>query len=309
MEIPKLPFKIPEIQLPFDIPLLMHPPVDHFIIALPIIILFIEFINLFAKKRAIGVVSFLLIVLTVVASVAAYLTGSVDGKEAYPLLNEVAQGELKEHKLLGTYLMLASAVVLVFKLLSAMIGRGIMKVLYLAVLILFVAGILKQGKEGGELVYKYGVNVEKVQELDSELFDVKEELEELQEENKEGEAEEKEAPAEAAPAASEVKEEAPEDVVPAAKETPVETAPAATETTSAPAETAVESVKIEAVEEKVEEVEVVTEAKEAPAASAATSAPTETVVESVKTEVVEKVEEVKVEVVPQAVETPQIATH
>ena len=301
MELPAI--KIPQIELPFDIPLLMHPPVDHFIIALPIIILFIEFINLFAKKRAIGVVSFLLIVLTVVASVAAYLTGSIDGKEAYPLLNEAAQGELKEHKLLGTYLMLASAVVLVFKLLSAMIGRGIMKVLYLVILILFVAGILKQGKEGGELVYKYGVNVEKVQELDSELFDVKEELEELQEENKEGEAEEKEAPAEAAPAASEVKEEAPEDVVPAAKETPVETAPAATETTSAPAETAVESVKTEAVEEKVEEAEVVTEAKEAPAA------PTETVVESVKTEVVEKVEEVKVEVVPQAVETPQIATH
>ena len=307
MELPAI--KIPQIELPFDIPLLMPPPVDHFIIALPIIILFIEFINLFAKKRAIGVVSFLLIVLTVVASVAAYLTGSIDGKEAYPLLNEAAQGELKEHKLLGTYLMLASAVVLVFKLLSAMIGRGIMKVLYLFILILFVAGILKQGKEGGELVYKYGVNVEKVQELDSELFDVKEELEELQEENKEGEAEEKEAPAEAAPAASEVKEEAPEDVVPAAKETPVETAPAATETTSAPAETAVESVKTEAVEEKVEEAEVVTEAKEAPAASAATSAPTETVVESVKTEVVEKVEEVKVEVVPQAVETPQIATH
>jgi len=255
MELPAI--KIPQIELPFDIPLLMHPPVDHFIIALPVIILLLEFINLFAKKRAIGAVSFFLLILTVVAAVAAYLTGSVDGKEAFPLLSEAAQTEVKEHKLFGTYLMLASAIVLVFKLLSAMISRGLMKALYLLVLILFVAGILKQGKEGGELVYKYGVNVEKVQELDSELFDVKEELEELQEENESAEAEEKEAPA-----ATET------------KETPAEATPV---TTTAPVEAVAESVK--------------TEVKESAEA------------------VAEKVEEAKVEVIPQEVEKPQIATH
>ncbi len=300
MELPAI--KIPQIELPFDIPLLMHPPVDHFIIALPIIILFLEFINLFAKKRAIGVVSFLLIVLTVIAAVAAYLTGSVDGKEAYPLLSEAAQGELKEHKLLGTYLMLASAVVLVFKLLSAMVDRGIMKVIYLFILILFVAGILKQGKEGGELVYKYGANVKIVKTMDDKMFEIQEELDDYIAEEKEAE---EEAAAEAA--ASEAKEEVPAEAVPAAvepKEVPVETAPAETETTSAPESVKTEVVEsTETVEEKVEEAEVVTEAKEAPAAA------TETVVESVKTEVVEKVEEVKVEVIPQAVETPQIATH
>jgi len=258
MELPAI--KLPQIELPFDIPLLMHPPVDHFIIALPIIILLLEFINLFAKKRAIGVVSFFLLILTVAAAVAAYFTGSVDGKEAFPLLGEAAQTDLKAHKLFGTYLMLASAVVLVFKLLSAMISRGLMKALYLLVLILFVVGILKQGKEGGELVYKYGVNVEKVQELDSELFDAKEELEELQEANKPAEAEEKEAAA-----AIET------------KETPAEAVPVTTETTTAPVEAVVESVKTE-VKESAEAVE-------------------------------EKAKEVKVEVIPQEVQKPQIATH
>jgi len=269
MELPAI--KLPQVELPFDIPLLMHPPVDHFIIALPVIILLLEVVNLIVKKRAIGVASFFLLILTVVAAVAAYLTGSVDGKEAFPLLSEAAQGELKEHKLLGTYLMLASAVVLVFKLLSAMINRGLMKALYLLVLILFVAGILKQGKEGGELVYKYGVNVERVQALDDELFDLKEELEELQEENKPAEAEEKEAP-----------------VATETKETPAEAVPETTEVKEAPAE----------------------------AAPVTTTAPVEAVAESVKTEVkesaeavAEKVEEVKVEVVPQEVEKPEIATH
>jgi uncharacterized membrane protein len=185
MELPAI--KLPQIELPFDIPLLMHPPIDHFIIALPVIILLLELVNLIVKKRAIGVTSFFLLILTVVVAIAAYLTGSVDGKEAFPLLNEAAQSELKEHKLLGTYLIFVSVIVLVFKLLSSMIQRGLMKALYLFVLVLFVAGILKQGKDGGELVYEYGVNVEKVQELDSELDDLKEELEELQDDGKKDE--------------------------------------------------------------------------------------------------------------------------
>jgi len=199
MELPAI--KLPQIDLPFDIPVLLHPPVDHFIIALPVIVLLLEMINLILKKRAIGITSFFFLILTIIVAIAAYLTGSIDGKEAFPLLNESAQGELKAHKLLGTYLMLSAAVVLIFKILSVMISRGLMKALYLLILILFVAGILKQGKDGGELVYKYGVNVEKVQELDSELDDLKEELEELEEANKPEKSEEKEA---STPASTEI---------------------------------------------------------------------------------------------------------
>jgi uncharacterized membrane protein len=174
MELPAL--KLPAIHLPFDIPVLAHPPVDHFVIAIPILVLVIEIINLVAKKRAIGTIAFVLLVIGMVAAVAAYLTGTTDGKEAFDALTQAGQAELKEHKLLGTYLMFASAIVVVFKMLSAMIRRGLMKAVYLLVLIVFVAGILKQGHDGGELVYKYGANVERVADLDSDLFDAKEEL-------------------------------------------------------------------------------------------------------------------------------------
>lgn len=269
MELPAL--TLPEIELPFDIPLLMHPPVDHFIIALPVIILLLEVANLIVKKRAIGITSFFLLILTVVAAIAAYFTGSVDGKEAFPLLSEAAQGELKEHKLLGTYLMLFSVIVLVFKILSALISKGLMKALYLLVLILFVAGILKQGKDGGELVYTFGVNVEKVQELDDELFDAKEELEELQESYNAAQQEALEK--EAAPA---VKPE----------ETPTESAPATTEVKETPSE-AVETVTpsksvVESVESEVSEGAQAVE---------------------------EKAEEIKVEVIPQEIKRPKIDTH
>ena len=184
MELPVLPFKIPEVNLPFDIPVLIHPAVDHFAIALPVIVLLLEIINLFTKKRTIGVISFFLLLLTVTALVAAYLTGLVDGKEAFSFLSQAGKDELSAHKLLGIYLILASSVVLLFKLLSVIISRGLMKGLYLLLLVLFVVGILKQGKDGGELVYKHGANVERVETLDDEMFDLKEEIEELEEESK-----------------------------------------------------------------------------------------------------------------------------
>ena len=293
---------LPKVELPFDIPVLLHPPVDHFMIALPIVILVLELINLMMKKKALSGFSFFLIILTVIISVGAYLTGLVDGKEAFPALGEAAKSALAEHKLLGTYLMLATVVVLFFKLLSMLAG-GFMKTLYLLVLIAFVAGIFKQGTEGGELVYKYGMNVEQVKVLDDELFDVKEELEEANEELEEATGTTKVSVETVKSETVEVVSEVP--VVPAAQAVP-EKAPA--ETTAVP-ETVTESVKTEVSAETVKSdiAEVV---------PAETTAP-EIVTENIKREVPEtlspavqgKVETLQVEGMPEEMVQPEIATH
>jgi len=171
---------LPKIDLPFDIPVLLHPSVDHFAIALPVIILLLEFYNLFAKRKSIGVFSFILLVLTIVIFAAAYFTGVVDGKEAYDLLPTEGQAELKEHKLLGTYLLLGTLLLLFFKLL-AMTGKKFLKVLFFIALLGFIVLTFKQGQEGGELVYTYGANVERVKNIDDKLFDAQEALEDSQE--------------------------------------------------------------------------------------------------------------------------------
>ena len=178
MQLPAL--TLPKIDLPFDIPVLLHPPVDHFAIALPVVILLLEFYNLFARKKSIGGFSFLLLILTVIAFAIAYLTGTTDGKEAYDLLTPEGQDALNAHKLLGTYLLLGTVVVLFFKLL-AMTGKTYFKFFFFIVLIGLIAGTFEQGEHGGELVYKYGANVERVKTLDDELFDAKEALEEAEE--------------------------------------------------------------------------------------------------------------------------------
>lgn len=162
---------LPTIDLPFDIPLLSHPIVVHFVIVLPLVVLLLEMINLVVQKKSISAVSFFLILLTVVVSAGAYLTGVVDAKEAYITLSEMAKEELAEHKLLGTYLLLVSGLLLIMKLLSSLTGYSVVKFLYFVVLVALIALTLKQGEEGGELVYEYGVNVQEVQLLKERLSD------------------------------------------------------------------------------------------------------------------------------------------
>jgi len=178
MTLPEI--KLPNIELPFDIPTLLHPAVVHFVIAIPVVIFLLELYNLFTKRRSIGAFSFVLLLVTIAMLSIAYLTGLTDGKEAYELLTTDGQAELKAHKLLGIYVIFVALAVLVFKLL-AMTGKGFFRFIYFISLVGLIGITLNQGKEGGELVYEHGANVERVKTLDDELFDAKEELEEVQE--------------------------------------------------------------------------------------------------------------------------------
>jgi uncharacterized membrane protein len=180
MNLPSL--SLPKVELPFDVPVLMHPPVDHIMVAIPILILLIELISLIVKKRSITGLSFFFVLIMVVTAMAAYYTGTIDGKEAYPLLSAEGQEELKAHKNFGTYLMLFSFVVLLFKLISMVSSKGVVKAFYLLILAVFVAGVLKQGNDGGELVYEYGANVQALQMVKDDMVDLQDELDDVTEE-------------------------------------------------------------------------------------------------------------------------------
>jgi len=156
------PLALPTIPLPFEIPLMVHPVLVHFAIALPVVVLLLELINLFAKKRTIGVLSFLLMVLIAVVFFAAYLSGAADGKEAKAFLSAEAKEALTGHKQLGVYLVYASGLLMLFKLFSVMIRKTAIKVLFFLVLIVFTVSVFNEGKKGGALVYQYGVNVKSV---------------------------------------------------------------------------------------------------------------------------------------------------
>lgn len=179
MSLPTIP-PIP-VELPIDIPILLHPAIVHFAIAIPIVVILLEFINLFFKKRALSVFSLFLIAVLAVVMIGAYFTGLPDGKEAFSALSQAGQSELKEHKLLGTYLAYGSLVLLVLKLLFMLMSNIIARLFFVIIVIGFTAVTLKQGHDGGELVYKYGANNEAVANVSSDKDDLKDELDELQE--------------------------------------------------------------------------------------------------------------------------------
>ncbi len=246
---------IPDLPIPplgFDIPTMIHSPVVHFAIVLPIVILLLEIYNLFTRRKSISVFSFILLALTIVIFVAAWLTGKVDGKNTLDLLTTEGKETLKEHKLIGTYLVYGTGVLLLFKIFAISLKGWKSTLLYILILIGFIAGTLYQGKEGGELVFEHGANNARVQALSDELFDLKDEIEDLKAQKQE-----------TAPAKEEETKPAP-----AVEETPKEETP---KTESAP-EKAVESEKSEekpAAETKPESKEAPTtteEKEEAPAA-------------------------------------------
>ncbi len=151
---------IPNIALPFHIPTEIHPCVVHLAIALPLVILLLELVNLIVKKRTLGVFSFSLMVLSALILFGAYLTGTVDAKAAADTLSSGAVHDLfEEHKLQGIYLVYSSLILVVIKLLSVLIRKIAMRVTFLIFLLVFIALTLNTAKKGHDLVFDYGVNV------------------------------------------------------------------------------------------------------------------------------------------------------
>lgn len=217
MELPKIEIPQELLNLPFDVPAMLHPVSAHFAIALPIIILIIELINLtFSKKekieapapvqepapegeeppattqtksaiktkkievKALNNLSIFLMVMTLVIFIGAFFTGRVDGGEAAPLLSEAGKEELHEHAKLAPYLVIGMGLVFIIKLIALLSKATLMRVLLFLTLIGLTAGVLKQGKDGGELVYEYGANVEALENADDKIFELEEKIEDLE---------------------------------------------------------------------------------------------------------------------------------
>jgi len=170
-------------KVPFEIPTILHPPLVHFAIALPVIIVILELFNVFAKLtstpeepkgKTVSLLSFLMIVILFFVVLGAYATGVTDGTNAWDTLSSEAQSDVKVHKLLGAYVVLSAFVLLIFKFLSLIGTKS--KFFFLLLTIAFTILTLQQGKEGGELVFEHGVNIEQVADIKSDLEDAKDEL-------------------------------------------------------------------------------------------------------------------------------------
>lgn len=182
MELPVI--TLPKVELPFDIPTILHPMIDHFMVVVPVIILLLELINIVVKKRSIAVISFFFLFVTVLIISTDHFIDVTYMKEGVALLGESGQAAFTQHQLLGAYLVITVAVVFVLKLLSILWHKALIKAFYLLLLIVFVVGVLQQSREGDRLIYEYGLNVSKIKSVKQEVIESQKALDQTEEELK-----------------------------------------------------------------------------------------------------------------------------
>ena len=169
------------IKLPFEVPLLLHPPIVHFAIALPIIVLLLEVVNLFIKRPYLNKITSSFLFLIMFIFILAFFTGKADGSNAFSLLSPEGKEELKLHKTIGMYLVYATIIVFLLKLISIFIKKRALQIIYMLSLVAFIGVTFKQGKDGGELVYEYGANVETILEMGDKIMELEDKVDELNE--------------------------------------------------------------------------------------------------------------------------------
>lgn len=132
MTLPDITGMIPNIVLPFNIPTMFHPLMEHILIAVPVIVLLIELVNLVMKKKAVSGVSFFLILLMGAVATHSYIVGQENVESSKHLLE--------------TYLMVGAVAVLLFKLIAMLTQKTLVKLFYILVLAFFVFLILQYDK-------------------------------------------------------------------------------------------------------------------------------------------------------------------
>jgi len=180
---------LPTLPLPFPVsetvPVLLHPAVVHFAVVLPIVILVIELINLVTKRKSLTISVYILFVMLIGFYVATYGTGVIDGKNGGLLVSDEGLEQLKLHKNIGIYLLYLSGLPILLKLLTLVVKKPWAKIVYLVAFVAIIGLTLFQAKEGGELVYTYGLNVEAKVNLDDTVEELQDEMDELKEEYEE----------------------------------------------------------------------------------------------------------------------------
>lgn len=138
---------------------MLHPPVVHFAIVLPIIALIIGIRYLSKPSSEMSKVSSGYFLFAALFMIAAFFTGKHDGAEAYPLLNSDGVEDLMEHKALGMYLAIGMAITALLKIFGTIRENKKLEIVSVILLAMITATTLYQGKLGGELTFEHGANV------------------------------------------------------------------------------------------------------------------------------------------------------
>jgi len=139
----------------------LHPPLVHFAIVLPMVALIFQLAYSVTNNYIYSQWASRILIIAALFMAAAWYTGGLDGKDVYPMLSDEGQTLLKQHKELGFYLMIITAVLALAKIIACKARNVVLETVVLIGLLGTSSLLVYQGLLGGDIVYKHGGGVEK----------------------------------------------------------------------------------------------------------------------------------------------------
>ena len=137
--------------------MLIHPPLVHFAIALPVITSVFGLLYLATRKEGLSKITARMLVLTALVMIAAWYTGSKAGPQIFDYLSAAGKHELLEHKKLGLYLAIAFSVIAIIQFLGCQLKKFAIEAVGIVLLLGATVMVFVQGDHGGKVVYNYGM--------------------------------------------------------------------------------------------------------------------------------------------------------
>jgi len=136
--------------------MMIHPATVHFAMVLPVVAAVLGVAYMISRKEIISKLAARVTLVAAIAMIAAWYTGEHAGPLVYKLLSPEGQKELLEHKELGKYLAIAMGMIALLQVIGCRLKKFALEAFAILLLIVAMFTTFLQGKDGGEIVYKYG---------------------------------------------------------------------------------------------------------------------------------------------------------
>lgn len=137
--------------------MMLHPAAAHFAMVLPVVASVFGLIYIFTRSEGMSKISSRATLVATLAMIGVWYTGNQAGPVIYDYLSEAGQHELLEHKELGLYLAIAMTIIALIKIAGCKMKNFAIEALAIVLLFGATATTFLQGKDGGEIVYNYGM--------------------------------------------------------------------------------------------------------------------------------------------------------
>ncbi len=160
--------------------MMLHPATVHFAMVLPVVASVFGLIYLLKRDELMSKISSRATLIAALAMIGVWYTGNQAGPEIYDYLSKDGKHELMEHKALGLYLAIAMGIIAVVKIAGCLMKKFIIEAVAIVLLLGATVVTFAQGKDGGEIVYNYGMPF-KAYMIEDSLKDAQSEAEEAEE--------------------------------------------------------------------------------------------------------------------------------